>query len=51
MSMHDDDSRDARMEKATHIQTSDGFFVTVDVSILYHIFDRYKVFTTFFVQP
>lgn len=39
-------SRDARMEKAAHIQTSDGFFVTVDVSILYHIFDPYKVITT-----
>jgi len=39
-------SRDARMEKAAHIQTSDGFFVTVDVSILYHIFDPYKLFTT-----
>jgi regulator of protease activity HflC (stomatin/prohibitin superfamily) len=39
-------SRDARKEKAAHIQTSDGFFVTVDVSILYHIVDPYKVFTT-----
>jgi regulator of protease activity HflC (stomatin/prohibitin superfamily) len=39
-------SRDARMEKAAHIQTSDGFFVTVDVSILYHISDPYKLFTT-----
>ncbi len=39
-------SRDARIEKAAHIQTSDGFFVTVDVSILYHISDPYKVFTT-----
>ena len=39
-------SRDARREKAAHIQTSDGFFVTVDVSVLYHIFDPYKVFTT-----
>jgi regulator of protease activity HflC (stomatin/prohibitin superfamily) len=39
-------SRDARREKAAHIQTSDGFFVTVDVSILYHIVDPYKVFTT-----
>ncbi len=39
-------SRDARMEKAAHIQTSDGFFVTVDVSILYHITEPYKLFTT-----
>jgi regulator of protease activity HflC (stomatin/prohibitin superfamily) len=35
----------ARMEKAAHIQTSDGFFVDVDVSILYHIVDPYLVFT------
>jgi len=35
----------ARQEKAAHIQTSDGFFVDVDVSILYHISDPYKVFT------
>ncbi len=45
-SYSDTASRDARREKAAHIQTSDGFFVTVDVSILYHIFDPYKVFTT-----
>ena len=36
----------ARHEKAAHIQTSDGFFVDVDVSILYRIEDPYKVFTT-----
>lgn len=35
----------SRQEKAAHIQTSDGFFVDVDVSILYHIVDPYKVFT------
>lgn len=35
----------ARQEKAAHIQTSDGFYVDVDVSILYHIEDPYKVFT------
>jgi len=45
-SYSDTASRDARREKAAHIQTSDGFFVTVDVSVLYHIFDPYKVFTT-----
>jgi len=39
-------SNEARIAKAAHIQTSDGFFVTVDVSVLYHIFDPYKVFTT-----
>ncbi|MBP9837236.1 MAG: SPFH domain-containing protein [Proteobacteria bacterium] len=33
-------------EKAAHIQTSDGFFVDVDVSILYRIVDPYKVITT-----
>jgi regulator of protease activity HflC (stomatin/prohibitin superfamily) len=36
----------ARREKAAHIQTSDGFFVDVDVSILYRIVDPYLVFTT-----
>jgi regulator of protease activity HflC (stomatin/prohibitin superfamily) len=35
----------ARMEKAAHIQTSDGFFVSVDVSIVYRIADPYLVFT------
>jgi regulator of protease activity HflC (stomatin/prohibitin superfamily) len=35
----------ARQEKAAHIQTSDGFFVDVDISILYHISDPYNVFT------
>ncbi len=39
-------SRDARREKAVRIQTSDGFFVDVDVSILYHISDPYRVITT-----
>jgi regulator of protease activity HflC (stomatin/prohibitin superfamily) len=38
-------SRYARRQNAAHIQTSDGFFVDVDVSILYHIADPYKVFT------
>jgi regulator of protease activity HflC (stomatin/prohibitin superfamily) len=36
----------SRREKAAHIQTSDGFFVDVDVSILYRIADPYLVFTT-----
>jgi regulator of protease activity HflC (stomatin/prohibitin superfamily) len=35
----------SRQEKAAHIQTSDGFFVDVDVSILYRISDPYLVFT------
>jgi regulator of protease activity HflC (stomatin/prohibitin superfamily) len=36
----------SRREKAAHIQTSDGFFVNVDVSIIYRISDPYLVFTT-----
>ncbi len=39
-------SRLARVERAAHIQTSDGFYVDVDVSILYQLVDPYKVFTT-----
>ncbi len=39
-------AQEARVTKAAHIQTSDGFFVDVDVSILYRIVDPYKVFTT-----
>jgi len=35
----------SRQEKAAHIQTSDGFFVDVDVSILYRVADPYLVFT------
>ena len=35
----------ARKDRVAHIQTSDGFFVDVDVSILYRIVDPYKVFT------
>lgn len=35
----------AQIEKAAHIQTSDGFYVDVDVSILYRVVDPYKVFT------
>ncbi|MFC1599271.1 SPFH domain-containing protein [Candidatus Omnitrophota bacterium] len=36
----------ARREKAAHIQTSDGFFVDVDVSVLYRIDEPYKTITT-----
>lgn len=39
-------AREARKDRAAHIQTSDGFFVDVDVSMLYHIKDPYLVFTT-----
>ena len=35
-----------RYEKAAHIQTSDGFFVDVDLSIVFRIKDPYLVFTT-----
>src|SRR5215470_4474423 len=37
--------QEAKITKAAHIQTSDGFFVDVDVSILYRLDDPYKVFT------
>jgi regulator of protease activity HflC (stomatin/prohibitin superfamily) len=35
----------ARKDRAAHIQTSDGFFVDVDASIIYRIEDPYLVFT------
>lgn len=35
----------SRKDRAAHIQTSDGFFVDVDASILYRIEDPYLVFT------
>lgn len=35
----------ARKDRVAHIQTSDGFFVDVDVSVLYRIEDPYLVFT------
>jgi len=38
-------AREARVSKPAHIQTSDGFFVDVDVSILYRILEPYVVFT------
>lgn len=38
-------AQEARVSKPAHIQTSDGFFVDVDVSILYRISDPYEVFT------
>ncbi|MGQ9653935.1 MAG: SPFH domain-containing protein, partial [Thermodesulfobacteriota bacterium] len=39
-------ARFARHEKAAYIQTSDGFFVEVDVSILYRIVDPFQVMVT-----
>jgi regulator of protease activity HflC (stomatin/prohibitin superfamily) len=38
-------AQEAKVTKPAHIQTSDGFFVDVDVSILYHVKDPYRVFT------
>ncbi len=38
-------AREANVARAAHIQTSDGFYVDVDVSIIYHIDDPYRVFT------
>jgi len=36
-----------RYEDAAHIQTSDGFFINLDVSILYHVTDPYLVVREF----
>jgi len=36
-----------RFEDAAHIQTSDGFFINLDVSILYRVVDPYKVVREF----
>ncbi len=36
-----------RYEEAAHIQTSDGFFINLDVSILYRVVDPYKVIKAF----
>ncbi|MBI3302150.1 MAG: SPFH domain-containing protein [Deltaproteobacteria bacterium] len=38
-------AREAELRQPAHIQTSDGFFVDVDVSILYKVADPYLVFT------
>jgi regulator of protease activity HflC (stomatin/prohibitin superfamily) len=38
-------AREARISQPAHIQTSDGFFVDADVTILYRIHDAYKAFT------
>ncbi|MBK9139417.1 MAG: SPFH domain-containing protein [Verrucomicrobia bacterium] len=39
--------RYVRYEDAAHIQTSDGFFITLDVSILYRVVDPYRVVREF----
>jgi len=36
-----------RFEDAAHIQTSDGFFINLDVSIFYRVVDPYKVVKEF----
>jgi regulator of protease activity HflC (stomatin/prohibitin superfamily) len=41
----EESSQEAKVTKPAYIQTSDGFFVVVDVSILYHVKDPYTVFT------
>lgn len=46
---HDVETRGrfVRLEEAAHIQTSDGFFINLDVSILYRITDPYRVVREF----
>jgi regulator of protease activity HflC (stomatin/prohibitin superfamily) len=44
-SAREEATREATVTKAAHIQTSDGFFVDIDVSILYRIADPHLVFT------
>jgi regulator of protease activity HflC (stomatin/prohibitin superfamily) len=39
----DESQKFVHYEDAAHIQTSDGFFITLDVSILYRVIDPYKV--------
>jgi regulator of protease activity HflC (stomatin/prohibitin superfamily) len=39
--------RFVRFEEAAHIQTSDGFFINLDVSILYRVTDPYRVVKEF----
>ncbi len=41
----EESAREATITKPAHIQTSDGFYVDIDVSILYKIIDPYLVFT------
>lgn len=43
----DEKSPFVRYEEAAHIQTSDGFFINLDVSILYRVVDPYKVVREF----
>ena len=41
------DRRYVRYEDAAHIQTSDGFFINLDVSILYRVIDPYAAVRAF----
>src|SRR5437016_3139143 len=43
----EDTDQFVRYEDAAHIQTSDGFFINLDVSILYRVVDPYKVIREF----
>ncbi len=43
----EDQEKFVRTEEAAHIQTSDGFFINLDVSILYRVVDPYKVVREF----
>ncbi len=43
----EDGDRFVRYEDAAHIQTSDGFFINLDVSILYRVIDPYKAVIKF----
>jgi len=43
----DESNRYVRYEEAAHIQTSDGFFITLDVSIFYRVIDPYKAVIKF----
>jgi regulator of protease activity HflC (stomatin/prohibitin superfamily) len=45
--MKETGARYVHYEESAHIQTSDGFFITLDVSILYRVIDPYKVVTEF----
>src|SRR5581483_3060868 len=43
----DESSKYVHYEDAAHIQTSDGFFINLDVSILYRVVDPFKVVREF----
>jgi regulator of protease activity HflC (stomatin/prohibitin superfamily) len=43
----DDAAQYVRLEDAAHIQTSDGFYINLDVSILYRVIDPYMVVREF----